>query len=208
MTHMEEGQSGGEVLFNECINMLDECHCLMVQDMNDNSPPGSPAEGVSYELGDSPTGDWSGHANEIAVYFSGWHFFTPAEGYRLYDRTANEFMVYDGSNWLEVPKFDSADFLLKKITDSITASTTQTQGQMPLTAEVNRVTVCANADDVVTLPSAAVGRTCVVINQGAQQLQVFPASGDRIQGLAIDASATVPSTTRLILYGVTASDWE
>jgi hypothetical protein len=71
----------------------------------------------------------------------------------------------------------------------ITASTTQTQGQRPLTARFNVVTVCANANDTVTLPPAVAPLEIVVVNRGAQTLRVFPASGDNL-GAGVDTATT------------------
>jgi len=60
----------------------------------------------------------------------------------------------------------------------ITASTTQSQGEGPLTSTYNEVGTVANENDVVTLPDAVQGITVIVRNSGANTLQVFPASGD------------------------------
>jgi hypothetical protein len=205
---MVEGQSGGETLFNEFVNRVDEMIHLAVNSAGDNTPPGSPSDGESYLIGGSPTGAWSANADDLALYFSGWIFITPKEGMRMYIRDTDVFQVYDGSNWLTIPVKDSADFTLKTVTNGITASTTQTQGQMPLTAELNEVTVCANANDVVTLPAAAPGRRCVVINDGANTLQVFPASGDEIHNLGVDASTTVAAGFTLDVDAYNATNWK
>lgn len=68
----------------------------------------------------------------------------------------------------------------KSVTTGITASTTQTQGQQPLTSNVNVVATVATAADVVTAPGARAGDELTVFNQGANTLQVFPASGDTL----------------------------
>jgi hypothetical protein len=60
----------------------------------------------------------------------------------------------------------------------LTAATGQTQLGLLLTAIINEVSTCANAGDSVVLPPAAAGAYCVVINNGAQACQIFPASGD------------------------------
>ena len=91
--------------------------------------------------------------------------------------------------------------------DAITASTTQTQGQQPLTRRFNRISVCANASDVVTLPGALAGLTCAVRNDGAQTLQIFPASGDDINGGATDAAITLAAGSTIILGAMDATSW-
>jgi hypothetical protein len=90
-------------------------------------------------------------------------------------------------------------------TAGITASTMQTQGQGALTARVNQVSVVANLNDTVTLPTAVAGMEVIVMNHGVSTLQVFPASGDAIYPGAVDAS-TVQLTTvtnRYVAYDST-----
>jgi hypothetical protein len=97
--------------------------------------------------------------------------------------------------------------LAHKVTAGITAGTTQTQGQGALTSDINEVSVCANANDVVTLPSAVAGYRVTVANNGAQVLQVFPASGDQFLGGAVDASTTVNAAAIKSWVAVTATLW-
>jgi hypothetical protein len=89
---------------------------------------------------------------------------------------------------------------------TITASTTQSQGQMALTTEINIVTVCANANDVVTLPAAAAGKRCIVANKGAETLQVFPASGDDL-GAGADTSTTIAAAALKFWVAYDATNW-
>ena len=98
--------------------------------------------------------------------------------------------------------------LVKSVTNAITASTTQTQaGATALTTDINRITVVANADDAVKLPAATAGRQVTVINTVATQAGVFPASGDAINALAVDAvSPLAASTTRTYTCAV-AGTW-
>lgn len=80
--------------------------------------------------------------------------------------------------------------LKRTTTDGITASTTQNQGEQPLTSDFNIVDVVAFDDDVVTMIAATAGGTCRIVNDGANRLQVFPASGDDI-GNGVDASLAI-----------------
>ena len=93
------------------------------------------------------------------------------------------------------------------VTAGITASTTQTQGQQPLTAQLNEVSVVANTNDVVTLPAAVVGRVGTVINNGANTLQIFPASGDNL-GAGVDTSTTLASGSNVTFAAYNATNWE
>lgn len=72
----------------------------VVVNQTTNTPPGSPATGVAYIIGGSPTGVWAGHAGKIAIYSgSAWIIITPAEGYNAYDQAQNNNYTYNGSAW-------------------------------------------------------------------------------------------------------------
>ena len=97
--------------------------------------------------------------------------------------------------------------------NSITAATTQTQAAgTSLTGTINVITVCANSSDAVTLPSlASLNYPMVIVsNQGAQTTQIFPASGQSVNGGTTDASVTLAAGKVGIFWGKTfkaAGDW-
>lgn len=99
------------------------------------------------------------------------------------------------------------DRIERTTSGAITASTTQSQGQQPLTSDVNNVSVCANANDVVTLPAAIAGHKITVINSGAQILQVFPASGDDL-GAGVNASTTIAAGASKTFVAYDATNWK
>lgn len=80
--------------------------------------------------------------------------------------------------------------LQRTVEAGITASSTQSQGQQALTNDINEVSTVSTASDVVTLPSAAAGKQVWVINNGANILQVYPASGDDL-GEGTNTSTTI-----------------
>jgi hypothetical protein len=89
----------------------------------------------------------------------------------------------------------------------ITASTTQTQGQQPLISVVNEISTVANANDTVTMPSANGGRIVYIFNNGANTLQIFPASGDNL-GAGVDTAITLAAGSNLHLVAYDATNWE
>ena len=89
----------------------------------------------------------------------------------------------------------------------VTASTTQTQGQGPLTADVNEVATVANANDTVTLPAAVAGLRIVVINNGANTLRIFPALGDNL-GAGVNTATTLASGSNVVYQAYDATNWE
>lgn len=98
-------------------------------------------------------------------------------------------------------------YIRRSVNASITASTTQTQGQGALTRDINEISTCANANDTVTLPSAIAGQQCLVINNGANTLQVFPASGDNL-GAGVNTSTTIVSGSRKLFVAFDSTNWE
>lgn len=91
-------------------------------------------------------------------------------------------------------------------TTGVTASTTQTQGQGAITTHVCQISTCANASDTVTLPAAAEGGFCLVINNGAQTAQVFPASGDDL-GKGANTATTVAAGHALLAFAYDATTY-
>jgi hypothetical protein len=89
----------------------------------------------------------------------------------------------------------------------ITASATQTQGQVPLTASLNEVSVVSNLGDVVTLPTASAGRPCTVINNGANALGIFPASGDDL-GTGVDTVDLLSVGSNATFKAYNDTNWE
>ena len=95
----------------------------------------------------------------------------------------------------------------RKTTAGITASTTQTQGQGALTADVNEVSVVANINDTVTLPGAQAGSTVYISNNGANILQIFPASGDNL-GAGLNTSTVLVSGGHAVFVAHDTTNWE
>lgn len=96
----------------------------------------------------------------------------------------------------------------QQVTTGITASTTQSQGQGALTSSVNEISTCANDNDTVTLPSStALSDNVLVINNGANTLQVFPASGDNL-GNGVNASTTIAAGSLKRFVSYDATNWE
>lgn len=98
-------------------------------------------------------------------------------------------------------------FIQYDVNGGITASTTQTQGQQPLTAQVNVVGTVANTNDTVTLVSAVTGYTQTIINNGANTLQIFPASGDNL-GAGTNNPTTLAAGSNVTFVAVSAGLWE
>ena len=104
-----------------------------------------------------------------------------------------------------------ADVFIEHDTNAgLTAGTTQTQADgLALTTEINEVSTVVNTSDTVVLPTAAAGRICVVINNGAQAMRIFPASGDDLGAGADTARASdLVAGSNLTFTAYNATNWE
>jgi len=97
-------QAQKHVTHNDALRLLDTLVNLHVLEMSRNDPPATPAEGDCYILGDTPTGDWSNHANAVAAFIDGaWIYATPFRGLRAFDGNTGALMHHDGTIWTAVP---------------------------------------------------------------------------------------------------------
>ncbi len=94
----------------------------------------------------------------------------------------------------------------KSFETGITASTTHAQGNGPLTASMNHISTVVHNDDTVTLPATSEGDEVSIINSGASQLQIFPASGDDL-GNGVDASLSLAAGTQKSFFGIDDTHW-
>ena len=97
--------------------------------------------------------------------------------------------------------------MLKTVTSGIVADITQTQGQGPLTSAINEVATVTTTNDTVTLPTAVTGTEVKVINNGVNALQVFPASGDNINGNGVDTGVSQAAGDNIIYVAYDATNW-
>ena len=102
----------------------------------------------------------------------------------------------------------SGGYNIRSVAAAVTASTTQTQaGGTALTKDINNVSVCANANDTVTLPTAAAGMSITIFNNGAQTLRIYPASGDNL-GTGVDTLTTLAAAANVTFTSFDATNWE
>jgi hypothetical protein len=108
LAYLVASQAQKEVTHNDALNDLDSLAQLSVIDRTLNTPPASPNAGDTYIVGPSPTGAWSGQANKVAAYYSGWRFKTPLAGWAAWARNENKLVYYTGSVWapLAAPYLD------------------------------------------------------------------------------------------------------
>lgn len=94
------------------------------------------------------------------------------------------------------------------VTTGITAFAGGGQGSaVALTRECCFVSTVASANDSVKLPTPAAGMRVVVHNDGANSLNVFPASGHTINALSANTAIAIASTASLEFWGRSATAW-
>jgi hypothetical protein len=93
-------QAQKEVTVNTAISTIDAILNRGAIDRALNTPATSPAEGDLYILGTTPTGAWSGHANDVAYYQTTWKFINPNEGLTVWVNDENMQYSWDGAAWV------------------------------------------------------------------------------------------------------------
>jgi hypothetical protein len=98
----ESAQAQPEVTVNEGVRWLECFAALSVASMTVNDPP-SAIEGNRYIVGDTPTGDWTGHARQVALVIGGaWDFRTAPEGTTAWVEDDEIEVRYLADAWTEV----------------------------------------------------------------------------------------------------------
>lgn len=139
------------------------------------------------------------------------HFGTTVDIAGLAAATDNAIARFDGTGGktLQDSKafIDDNGSLTLGLQADITAGTTQTQaGGFQLTSFLNEIAIVANANDTVVLPEAVAGRSVEIINNGANELQIFPAVGDNI-GEGVDAAAILEPNEAITFLAYDAVNW-
>jgi hypothetical protein len=78
---LQPGQAQKELFHNEALAAIDALLHPVAQTIGDNAPPSTPVIGQCWIIGASPTGAWTNHGEEIALWSDGgWRFIAPVPG--------------------------------------------------------------------------------------------------------------------------------
>lgn len=88
---------------------------------------------------------------------------------------------------LTTPSLDGETF---SVASAATAGT-NAQGQGALTKDYNIITTAGSNPSGVTLPTGTAGRRIIIVNKGANPVNVYPATGGSIDALAANASISL-----------------
>lgn len=123
LPYISASQAQKHITHNEALVGLDTLVQTSVTSTT-NTPPGSPAEGDTYLVGASPTGDWVGYDYNIVTYYSGsWRFYEPKEGWLLYDNDTQNHLMFDGTSWVSAFTQSGATWGWQNFQDSTTSGT-------------------------------------------------------------------------------------
>ena len=119
------------------------------------------------------------------------------------DETGSGALVFGTSPSLTTPSLSGETF---STTNNVTAGT-NAQGQGALTTDINVITTAAAAPSGVTLPTATQGRRIVIVNKGANAVNVFPATGATIDALAVNVAISLPVNGLLEFNASSTTQW-
>ena len=123
--------------------------------------------------------------NPLNVYGAGADVINAVSMITMPVNSTATFVTAFASNWEceSVGAGFSGNLPTVSTTNNITATAGGTQGtSVQLTTVINRATTVATAGDSVRLPSAIAGLQITIYNAGAASLNVFPNTGDSING--------------------------
>jgi hypothetical protein len=130
---------------------------IKVVDQRNAPPGGTPTNGTAYQVGTSPTGLFTGHANDIAIWNSAgagsWEFFDPVEGDEIYRLDIGTPYTYRSGVWgrtVAAPVVVQSHYVDDVSVTSSTASLTNRLSSPSITAAVGqkiRATVYAQGVD-------------------------------------------------------------
>jgi hypothetical protein len=92
-------QAQAHLSLNDGQARLDALVHLAVIDRDLATPPSTPAAGDVYLIAASGTGAWTSHSGQITVYYNGWLFLVPKEGWSCWVKDENTLLMHDGSAW-------------------------------------------------------------------------------------------------------------
>ena len=98
---LHAGQAQKEMFHNEAVVGIDALLHPDVQAVGIDAPPAAPEPGQAWIVGAAPSGDWAGHANEIACWTDGgWRFALPRAGMQVWAESLAQPVRYRaGTGW-------------------------------------------------------------------------------------------------------------
>jgi len=104
LPYIMPSQAQKHVTHNEAIRAIDALMQIGVLDRDLTTPPSDPVDGDRHIVGGGATGAWAGNDHLLAAFQdSAWVFFQPKAGWIAYVADEQLMLVYDGTEWQDVP---------------------------------------------------------------------------------------------------------
>lgn len=178
---------------NLSLDVIDALLNSRVENMTTNTPPVTPADGVMYVVGPSPTGQWVGHSKAIARYVADGAFW--------------EFFAGGAQAWLLINKADGKLYVWT-VTSSSWVITSGTGFSNPMTTKGDLI-VGDTAGVPIRLPVGSTGQvltvaggTWVAANSASGFANPMTTAGDIIVGGAAGAAARLAIGAEGTVLGV------
>lgn len=154
LDEISASQSQKETSHNAALRQL-ETRLVRVLSKDVTTPPGSPSDGQAWIVPSGATGIWSGKTNQIAAYIgTGWVYWVPLEGARLWTNDLDIEYAFDGTNWIVTsgagltPPFADTTEIIKGSADATKKIRFEVDG---LTTATTRVLTPQNRDGTLAL---------------------------------------------------------
>ncbi len=98
---LQAAQAQKHVTVNDALVRIDAAAQLVLQSVDQNTPPGLASDGDCYGVAAGGVNEWAGQDGKVAVRSNGgWVFLSPQRGWRarIADREADA--IFDGSAWV------------------------------------------------------------------------------------------------------------
>lgn len=105
LSYVAPSQAQKHVTVNETFRRLDALVQAAVRSRTETAEPADPDDGDAYVIPPGASGDhWDAFATgDLAAWQDGaWARIAPEEGFRAWVADADEFVVYDGSEWVQI----------------------------------------------------------------------------------------------------------
>ncbi len=100
LPYLLPSQAQKHVTHNEALRRLDAIVHLAVADRDRAVPPAAPQEGDRHLVAEGASGDWAGHAGEVALREDGaWSFLAPRPGWSARVLAEGVTLTHDGGAW-------------------------------------------------------------------------------------------------------------
>lgn len=102
LSYLMSNQAQKHVTLNESLRRLDAIVQLSVDYAAQAEPTGSEPDGTRYIVADGAVGLFEGQDSLIAAFQDGaWAFIPPRTGWLVWDRAADELLVWSGTSWVK-----------------------------------------------------------------------------------------------------------